>query len=196
MMSMRFFICCLMICLLGSVIAACGAPPAPEQPFDLKNPLAGWYRFVDPVGKYAIWLPGDWTPVVIQNAPDVTGPTNYHPKNDPLNGFAVFWIEPIDFLKDPHEPLLGWRKSPDVTYTLSISFSLSIPCARYMIGANQINHSCVIGPYTIGQLYHTAQVYAAFRMTTDPKTERDIELIWRLMVKSFALEQPPGTWIK
>lgn len=184
-------------CVLLAVFSACDTNP--KESFDLEHPPEGWQRYTDHGAlSYTIWVPGDWR---IFRAPpgDFRFPTTYEPPGGGEMGVVgVDFIEPIDFRKDPRDPLVQSRDVfPESTYVLTVG-NLSIPCARYVWDTKgviphlvatrealgqQVNHVCVVGPHA-GNFY-------ALGLSTYDCWEAQLEPTWRLIVMGFALEQPP-----
>jgi hypothetical protein len=170
---------------------ACGViEPVLEQHFDLQHPPEGWYRFVDPVLGYAIWIPDDWLPKVIKDAPDVTFLASYHHLDETKGGVLIDWIEPVDFQTDHRDPMVWQERAGDVfpesTYILKIDNFL-IPCARYYRGvsiSNRVNHVCVVASSRVK--------YYEIRLTTRQDWEEKLQPTWQLIVAGFVLEQPPN----
>ncbi len=177
------------------ILIACGQNTDNYQ-FNLKSPPDDWYRFVDPGGDVTVWLPDSWEAVVWDvTGSDVSVPTYYHPTGeDTATEVWIHVIPPVDFREDYCIPLRNDCGDPPVeTYDLQVG-DIAVPCARYDQGSFRWRHICVAGFYS-GQQFHPESVggkrSVMFSLQTNDDWEAQVVPVWKNMVVSFVLEQPP-----
>jgi hypothetical protein len=165
--------------------------------FTLESPPDDWYRFVDPNYNVAIWLPNIWEPIV-WDVPDsdISQPTYYRPINGSID--AELWVQiiPSDNFRDDYcIPLRDDCGDPPVNiYDIHVN-DIAIPCARYDKGSFKWRHICVVGPYLVQQFRPESiggNISFMLSLHTNDEWEAQVEPIWRNIVISFILEQPPG----
>jgi hypothetical protein len=185
------------------LIVSCGSRTERVE-FDITKPTDSWYRFDDPDYNISIWLPDDWEGDV-WDVPDsdVSEPTHYHPTGE--DNVTELWINiipPTDFTENYCDPVISNYNNkskndcddpPMQVYEIQNNH-LSMPCARYDIGSHRWKHICVTGPYS-AKLFHPESIegqrFIQFTLYTNADWEAQVVPLFKKIVVSFVLEQPP-----
>ena len=184
-----------LIMLFACLMAACSILNPDEVEFDIENPPDGWYLYQDTQYHYKVWLPQDWQTRTIGG--DFRAPALIYPKDGYYDGYIIILpLEKVTGFEESYcDPLDIWEYvclPPVDTYFIDVDHH-SIPCARYEPGIQHVQHICVIeGPY-LGKDFAMSYREISFELAIDIHggEESTFISVWKYIVASFVLEQPP-----
>lgn len=200
----RMLLPILVIALLLASVSSCAPSSVPEgqpttQPalFDLQHPLDGWYRTVDPLAGYVLWLPPNWQIYTTPEWADWTRQTYYVPKAEGVDAtVSISCSNIVDQTNDPRAPFEMYADHPMQRFELMKQYTVTVAssamhCARYefdwngTLQAHRGDHVRVIlGPQDAPYFYELW-----FQIARTQESEYDSA--WQPMVASFVLERQP-----